>query len=160
MEYVDIVNEKDEVIDKVERNEAHARHLLHRAIQVMIENDKRQILLQLRKATKKQYPSFWSSSVAAHVSSGETAEECAKRELKEELGIDIPVEYVSKYIFKGPTEYEMVSVFFARSNGPFRLEKSEMDEAEFFDIENIKQGKMKITPLVGRGLDLVLKKHS
>ena len=82
MEYLDIVNQQDEIVSKEERSLAHSKHLLHRSVHIIIANTKGEILLQLRKSTKKQYPLYWSSSVGGHVQSGETPNEAAKKELK------------------------------------------------------------------------------
>ena len=161
MEFLDIVNEKDEVIGREERNKAHDKHLLHRASHVIIVNNKNQILLQLRKSTKKQYPLYWSSSVAGHASSGETAKECALKETEEEIGIKTDFEFVGKFIVNDSVEHEMVSVFFGRSVGPFHFLEREIEKAEFFDIERLRKEKdqIKMTPHCKKALELVLDKY-
>lgn len=160
MEYLDIVNEDDGVIGKEERNKAHEKHLLHRSVQIIILNDKKQILLQLRKSTKKQYPLYWSGSVAGHVASGGTPEECAIKEMGEEIGIKADLEYLGKFIVDDEVEHEMVNVFFGRSNGPFKFLKSEIEKAEFFDVEKLKIefNNMKMTPHCKKALEIVFGK--
>jgi len=160
MENLDIVNEKNEVISKEDREIAHEKHLLHRAIHIIILNSKNQILLQLRKSTKKQYPLYWDGSVAGHVSSGETVEECAYKEMKEEIGIKTNLVLIGKFIINNDIEHEMVSVFFGRSDGPFSFDEEEIENAKFFDVEKLKieAENMKTTPHCKKALDLVFKK--
>ncbi|MDP2749879.1 MAG: NUDIX domain-containing protein [Nanoarchaeota archaeon] len=159
MEFLDIVNKNDEVIGKEERNKAHEKHLLHRAVIIIIANDKRQILLQLRKSTKKQYPLFWAGSVNGHISSGETSIKAAKKEMKEELGIETKFEFVDKFIIDNEVEHEMVTIFYAKSNGPFKIDKSESEKVEFIDVGKLRAHDLKMTPHCKKALQLVLKKY-
>ncbi len=58
-------------------------------------------LLQLRSPQKDNFPSCWDVSVAGHVSYGETIEEGALRELKEELGCDLAASAL-QFLFRMP----------------------------------------------------------
>lgn len=161
MEYIDIVNRNDKIIGKEERNKAHEKYLLHRSAHIIIANNKNQILLQLGKATKKQYPLYWNSSAAGHVSAGQTARGCAVRETREEIGIKTKLEFVGKFIVNDDVEQEIVSVFFGRSNGPFNLEEREIEKAEFFGFDKLRKEKnrMKMTPQCKKALDLVFRNY-
>jgi isopentenyldiphosphate isomerase len=77
-----VVNDKDEIIGTMPREEAHRNGTPHRIVVVYLENDKKEILVQIR-----MYGHLDHSS-AGHVDPGETYLEAAKRELKEELGVD------------------------------------------------------------------------
>ncbi|MDP2933889.1 MAG: NUDIX domain-containing protein [bacterium] len=82
-----IVNEQDEVIGKISRQEAHrSPHLMHRAVGVFILNSAGEILLQKRSATKDTFPNAWEI-LAGHVQYGQKYLDTAVRELEEELGI-------------------------------------------------------------------------
>lgn len=61
----------------------------HRAISVCIINNQNEILMQQRSSNKKVFPNLWSIFVKGHVASGENSLESAKREILEELGIEI-----------------------------------------------------------------------
>ena len=86
-EIFDIVNERDEVIGQLPRSQVHAEKHLHRAVHIFVLNTQGELLLQKRSATKDEYPHCYTSSASGHVSSGETYDETAPRELEEELGI-------------------------------------------------------------------------
>lgn len=88
-EILDIVNEKDEVIGTEKKEIANKNpQLIHREVGVIIFDLDNKILLQKRSPKKSTNPGRWTVSSAGHVTSGETYEEAAYRELLEELGFD------------------------------------------------------------------------
>ncbi|XP_042468282.1 nudix hydrolase 3 isoform X2 [Zingiber officinale] len=63
----------------------------HRAVHVWIYSESTQeLLLQKRADCKASWPAKWDISSAGHISSGESSLLTARRELFEELGIDLP----------------------------------------------------------------------
>ncbi|MDO8495126.1 MAG: NUDIX domain-containing protein [bacterium] len=157
MEIVDIINKQDEVVGQKTRKESHAQHLLHRSVHVMILNSEREILLQLRKRDKRNYPLFWSCSVGGHVYSGEKPEEAVYREMQEEIGIRTDLEFVGKFIVDDATEYEMVFVYFGKFDGPFVFQEEEMEKAQFFSVKNLWKEKteMNLTPHCSGALEMI-----
>jgi isopentenyldiphosphate isomerase len=71
------------------KREVHERELWHAGAHVWIYNPKGQLLLQHRHPGKTIYPDTWDISAAGHLSAGDTPEQAAVRETKEELGLDI-----------------------------------------------------------------------
>lgn len=71
------------------RKEVHRLGKYHRAIHLYLFNSKNEILLQKRSLTVDNYPGFFSISVLGHVNAGEFSSATVKREVEEELGIDI-----------------------------------------------------------------------
>ncbi len=61
-------------------------------IHVAIINSENRMLIQKRADDKSTWPGLWTVTCAGHVDRGETSMECAEREVKEELGIDIDLE--------------------------------------------------------------------
>src|SRR5438105_5048077 len=86
-EIFDVVNERDEVIDRKPRSEVHRRGLLHRAVHVLVFNARGQLFLQKRSMTKDKSPGLWDSSASGHLDTGEDYDACALRELREEIGL-------------------------------------------------------------------------
>lgn len=70
----------------------------HRAIAVCIINDKKEILMQRRSKNKRVYPNLWSIFVKGHVQAGETSADACKREIAEELGIEVDISEL-KYLY-------------------------------------------------------------
>jgi isopentenyl-diphosphate delta-isomerase len=88
-EYLDLVNEQDEVIGKKLRSEIYAEGLHNlRVVNVFLMNSEGKLWIPRRTAQKHIYPSCLDMSAAGHVESGETYDESFKRELSEELNID------------------------------------------------------------------------
>lgn len=89
MEMVDIVNRDDEVVDTVPRAVMRANHLPHRSTYVVVMDNSGRILVELRTLTKDYAPGVFDACVGGVVQSGEDIDHSAKRELFEEVGIDV-----------------------------------------------------------------------
>jgi isopentenyldiphosphate isomerase len=138
-EIFDVVNERDEVVDRKPRREVHARGLLHRAIHVLVFNSRGETFLQKRSMTKDREPGKWDSSSSGHVDSGEHYDACAVRELREELGLII--EKAPKRLFKidacVETDQEFVWVYRCDAEGPFQLHPDEIEGGGWFTPEKV-----------------------
>lgn len=139
-EIYDVVNEKDEIIGQAMRKEVHLNPMLiHRAAGGYIFNKKKELLMQKRSKTKDMFPSHWAFSVGGHVDSGDTYEKAALRELKEELGIEVPLIFVEKRLVKHEFETEFWSIYVGFHDGPFpAFNTTEMDEVRFFSLSYLK----------------------
>jgi isopentenyldiphosphate isomerase/GNAT superfamily N-acetyltransferase len=137
-EYFDVVDENDIVVDRQPGRECVNRGFLHRAILVFLLNARGEVYLQKRARDVLFYPGCWSASVTGHVSSGETYLEAAKREVKEELGIDCELRVLGKFLtpnwkINDMTEREFITVFEgspSETSGRIRL-SHETDEGRF-----------------------------
>ena len=58
-------------------------------VHICLFNSAGQLLIQQRQANAPRWPDYWDVSAASGVSSGETPQIAAIREVKEELGLDI-----------------------------------------------------------------------
>ena len=135
----DVVNERDEVIDRKPRSEVHRLGLLHRAVHVLVFNSCGQIFLQKRSMKKDRQPGVWDSSASGHVDSGEDYDTTAVREVREEIGLQL--KQVPRRLFKIPaceeTDQEFVWVYRAESEGPFELHPDEIDAGDWFSPEEV-----------------------
>ena len=88
--------------------------------------------------TKDLYKGFWND-FAGHNALGESYEEAVRRELKEELDIDVPLE--KKFLIKKriETESENMVLFEGKSNGPFKFNKDEFQYIKFFSLDEIEK---------------------
>src|SRR5689334_7806953 len=89
-ELLDTVNEHDQVIGQVWRSEYHAQSARYtiRAVNAFVQNDKGQLWIPRRTATKKLLPLALDMSVSGCVSSGEDYEQAFAREAQEEINLD------------------------------------------------------------------------
>lgn len=148
-----VVDKNDRIIDYRTRFDCHHnKTLIHRAVGIVIFNKKGQILLQKRSQNKDLNPGFYTLSASGHVDKGETYKQTAQRELSEELGIQIPIKRKRKFLAEIPQETEMDCLFTAHYEGPFYPNKEEVDEVEFFDINELPKMVYKLTPFAALSL--------
>lgn len=156
-ELFDIVNENNEVIGKKKRNIVHSRGLFHRTVNIFVFNSKGDIFLQQRNADKDICPLVWDLSTAGHLKIGESYLEAAKRELKEELGINAKIVRIrgphlqkNEYNKGAKKDYEFVETYKALWNEKIKIDKSEVADGRFFKVSEIKemirQNKDRFTP--------------
>ena len=114
-----LINEKDEVIGSVWKSEAHKNpKLIHREVAIVIFNDKGETLLQQRSMQKKVNPGEWKVAAAGHIGFGEDPEVAIKREVKEELGIEIdPIFFGKSNITTVGLESHLTYIYYALVKG-------------------------------------------
>lgn len=157
-ELVDVVDEKNRIIGKATRGEAHKKGLIHRALSVLVINSKGELLLQQRSANRSIHALSWDLSTSEHVQAGETYEIAGERSLREELGIAGKVKPAGKtsvqkrkYELKNETvfENEIVMALITIHEGPFKPDPNEVKQVKFFSIEEIEKmlkSEKKFTP--------------
>lgn len=74
-------------LDLVPRPLVHQRGLWHKAVQVLLFDPTKQMLLQQRASSKDLYPNAWDNAVGEHLLPDESFYAGAHRGIKEELGI-------------------------------------------------------------------------
>ena len=138
-EIFDVVNERDEVIDRRPRSEVHRLGLLHRAVHVLVFNARGQVFLQKRSMKKDRQPGVWDSSASGHVDSGEDYDAAAVRELREEIGLELktPPPRLFKMFACAETDQEFVWVYRCEAEGPFALHPEEIDCGGWFAPEEV-----------------------
>lgn len=88
-EYLDLVNENDEVIGSKPRSEVYAEGLSNfRVVNAFVVNTEGNIWIPRRTSDKRIFPSCLDMSMGGHVETGESYDETFKRELQEELNLN------------------------------------------------------------------------
>jgi isopentenyl-diphosphate delta-isomerase type 1 len=151
-ELLDVVDDKDQVIAIKTRGEIHAKGLMHRAVHILVFNDEQQLFIQKRSMTKDECPGLWDTSAAGHVDSGEDYVSCAIRELAEELGIQVnaPLQYLFQLSPELATGMEHAAVYRYNDNGPFKLQKAEIDEGNWISTNDMDQRVVSNDPTLTR----------
>ena len=91
-EMIDVVNEENKIITSVPITDIYKKKLSHRIVHVLVINPETyDIYLQVRSEDKSFLPGYYCTSAGGHVQAGESYIEAARRELKEELGIEAPL---------------------------------------------------------------------
>jgi len=138
-EIFDVVNERDEVIGRKSRHEVHRLGLMHRAVHVLVFNQRGEVFLQKRSMTKDRQPGLWDSSASGHVDSGESYDACALRELGEEIGLvpSTPPQPLFKLAASDQTDQEHVWVYRCEAEGPFTLHPDEIEDGGWFSLPEV-----------------------
>ena len=140
-ELITVVDERDNAIENLPRHQVHTERLRHRAVHILVFNNKQQVFLQKRALTKDVNAGLWDTSAAGHVDADESYRASAIRETQEELGINIETSLT--FLFKLPaqekTSMEFIEVYRCLHNDDFILEENEIDDGQWFDISNISQ---------------------
>jgi len=142
-EKVILVNEKDEEIGTMPKMEAHEKGILHRAFSVFIMNEKGELLLQQRAASKYHSPLLWTNSCCSHQRVGESNIEAGKRRLHEEMGFETELKDVVSFIYKAPfdnglTEHEFDHVLVGNYNEDPVVNKEEVHDFKWKTLEFVK----------------------
>jgi len=138
-ELISHVDEKDELIDYRPRSEFYKSEMIHRTVWVLLFNSLWQMLIQKRSENKKESPWLRSCSVSWGVGI-EDYETAAKRETKEELGIDVEVRKLFKY--KRNRKYSnpyFKEVYEATHDWPLTIQEEEIAEILRADVERIEK---------------------
>jgi 16S rRNA (adenine1518-N6/adenine1519-N6)-dimethyltransferase len=131
-EWFPVVDAMDTVLRSAHRAQVHGNNLRHRAVHMLIFNDRGDIFLQKRSRWKDRHPLVWDSSAAGHVNAGESYDAAAERELKEELGIRVPLEKIAKLPASERTGQEFIWLYRGRHDGEFNLDRGEIETGSLF----------------------------
>src|SRR5262245_41763928 len=126
-ELVDVVDEDDRVVATVTRREMRARGLLHRCTYVLVRNAAGQYLVHRRTDTKDVYPGAHDVFAGGVCAAGESYDECARREVAEELGVeDARLRFLFRHRYRGAHGQAWGAVYEAQWDGAVRHQESEV----------------------------------
>ncbi len=142
MEYVILVDEQDQAIGKMEKQQAHVEGVLHRAFSIFIFNSKKELLLQKRASSKYHCGGLWSNTCCSHPRENEAVLDAANRRLLEEMGMQCNLTSIFAFVYKaafenGLTEHEYDHVFFGESNEIPSINSEEVDDYRFVGMKEL-----------------------
>ncbi len=135
---VDINDQEVGVMDKVEAHRSEGK--LHRASSVFLFrkiNGEWELLMQQRSEFKIVGAHQWANTVCGNVRPGESYEDCARRRLREEIGI---TEAVIKSLYKFEyhavcneefSEHEFVTIFAGLYDGEIKMNPREVEDTQW-----------------------------
>ncbi len=155
-EILDIVDENDIVIGQNTRQQSYINKTSNRIIFVCIKNFNGDILLQKRSKNCSFMPGAWDMSVWWHVSSWQTYEEAAYRELREEIWItEMDLHFISKEYWDRKeidSKYSMCEWMIREESHSFfrslyewvyewelHFDDGEVEDAQYFSLDEIDQ---------------------
>jgi len=141
-EWLDIVNERDEVVGTATRERIHQQNHWHRSAHIALFNTRGEIFVQLRSMNKDNGAGLWDTSAAGHVDSGESYLECAVRELAEELGVAVTPDSLENRGRLNPTAangFEFTEIYTVCSEQPLVLQAEEIDDGRWLKPDALEQ---------------------
>ncbi len=139
-EMVDIVNEQDNVIGQATWEEMHRMALLHRSANILVFNSKGELFVHKRAAGLALYPGMHDVKFGGIARAGESYEDCAKRELKEEAGIEkAKLEFLFPLRFRSGNNNNNRKVYRTVYDGIIKLQKEEVESGSFMTLDEAKK---------------------
>lgn len=139
-EILDIVNENDEVIGQIDRNQKDDSHIV-RIIFIGFYTPDKKLIMQKRSMQKKKSPGKMTATVSGHVESGMSYDDTVIKEALEESGISINpnrVVYLGKFLEQG-TMRAVYAYPFDGSINDLKIEAGEGDGFVAMTIPELRQ---------------------
>lgn len=142
MEYVILVDELDNAIGKMEKQQAHKEGALHRAFSIFIFNSEKKLLLQKRAIDKYHCGGLWTNTCCSHPREDETILDAANRRLQEEMGLKCVLKKEFSFVYKaalenGLTEHEFDHVLLGETDDQPTINEDEVSEFRFVQLNDL-----------------------
>ena len=125
-EPVEALDAAGRVTGVVTRAEMRRRNLRHRAVYVLVLDDRGCLLVHRRADWKDVWPGRWDVAFGGVAAVGEAPEVTARRELAEEAGVEARLERLGEGRYEDAEVRVRGDVFLARSCGPFTFADGEV----------------------------------
>lgn len=149
-ELIDILDSEGNFTGKsCMKSEAHKNGFFHATVHIWLYTKDEQILLQKRAPTKKVLPNLWDISVAGHVGSGEEIMSAALREVREEIGLFLNQDDLTKIGTRknqlkhpnGIQDNEIHHVFIAELKvalEELKIQQEELTRLDLFSLDTLR----------------------
>jgi len=137
-ERVAIVDDQNRVVSTASRQDMRRARLPHRACYVLVFNSSGHLFLHKRALTKDIFPGCLAPTVGGVVRAEESYEECAVREIDEELGIrNVPLKRLFEFQFADPSTRVWGVAFSCVYDGEIVLQREEVESGAFVAVDEI-----------------------
>jgi isopentenyl-diphosphate delta-isomerase len=139
-----LVDTRDRATGRAEKLHVHRLGLRHRAFSVFLVDARGRLLLQRRSATKYHSAGLWANACCGHPRPGERTAAAARRRLREELGVDVPVTAGFRTSYRttmpnGLIENEVVHVLFGVSPARLAPDPEEVGATAFLTLDTLRR---------------------
>lgn len=138
---IPIVDENDNLINFKEREEA-TREDIRRIIALHVFNEKKEILIAKRDASKTIDPNKWGPSVAGTVDEGYDYDDTVVKEAEEEIGLkNIKPLFLKKMFYETYNARRFTGVYYLviDSNTKLTIQKEEVSEIKWITISDLEK---------------------
>ncbi|MFE2752147.1 NUDIX domain-containing protein [Actinosynnema sp. NPDC059335] len=139
MEHVVVVDPDGTPIGTATRARVRAEGLWHACAAIVVRSlDGERVYVHRRTDTKDVYPGLYDPTCGGVVAAGETPDECAVRELAEELGVVATPEFRFRTTFVDGTIRYVAHVYDVRSDGPFTHQPEEVAWGGWMGLDEVR----------------------
>ncbi|MFH1064077.1 MAG: NUDIX domain-containing protein [Candidatus Woesearchaeota archaeon] len=136
-EFLTVVDNNDVVLGYSTKADIKRRGLNCRCVQVFLFNASGELLICRRPSDKKKFPNQYAS-VMGYVRRGETYEDAAKREVKEELGTLSRLSRITKFSIVDGGSRLFQEIYSGSVSGELTLDKTEISETKYASIRDLR----------------------
>jgi isopentenyl-diphosphate delta-isomerase len=138
------VNDQDEVLDYLDKQEVHEKGILHRAISVFIINSDGKWLLQQRAHHKYHSGSLWTNATCTHPMKGESNLDAANRRLHEEMGLEASLTKLFRFQYEARLdnnliENELDHIFIGMTDDVPDFNRDEVQDYRYIGVRELEK---------------------
>lgn len=134
-----MVDEDDRVVEVVSRARIRRENLRHRSVGIVVRDSEQRVLVHRRADTKDVWPGRWDLAVGGVVSSGETYDRAAVRELAEEVGITVALVPLGAARYEDDDVRALVRCYTAVHDGEVTFPDGEVAEARWVTATELRR---------------------
>lgn len=134
----DLFDFHDNFIQVGTKRDAKKLKLFTRSAHIILVDTQGKLMICKRPPSKKTYPNQITSSAGGHVEKGENYKVAAKRELKEELGLVIPIKDAGRFDVINNKERAIHHLFIGKTKNRMLIDSSEISNYYFLSLRDIK----------------------
>lgn len=136
-EMLDVVDEEDNVVGVKTRTEVLEKNLRYRSVYFIVKNKNNEILITKRSMSKDKFPGLYEIP-GGTVRSGEDYGACAKREIKEELGIEgVDMKMIFSLNYEDDDNNQIMKVYEVFYDGEIIPEEKEIEEFFYISVDEL-----------------------
>ena len=135
-EILDLVDENDNIIGKINRSDFKSQDNFCRVVGILLINSKDEIYVHKRSLNKDIFPGFYDTAFGGSVNSGEDYDNAAQRELFEESGIIEKPIFFKKIRSYFPSNVH-IKFYYVKSDKDVKL-NDEAVEGKFMNLKDLK----------------------
>ncbi len=138
-EYLTVVDEKNEVQGYSTKADIQRRGLNYRCVQVFLSNAKDELLICRRPEEKKKFAGQFAASAMGHVLRGEDYETAAKREMMQELGVNVRLRKATKFSVQDGDNTVFQEIYHGALAEEIIPDKTEIAESRYVGLQDLRQ---------------------
>jgi isopentenyldiphosphate isomerase len=136
-ERTEVIDESYKTLRIVDREIVVKDNLKHKVVFIILKNSKNLYYVMQRSKNKEIYPMLWNMGAGGGVQAHESYENAAKREFKEELGIEAEPRFLFNFDYKCSIDDYKSKVFLVFSDLEVILDKVECHDGSWKSKQEI-----------------------